>query len=104
MACDNVALVVSVNPNVRPRGGPTPSRISNALNNNESLKTQSGRREHDARDSRYNRDTRTQLGASTEMRNPSNENGRLRPVENNSSSSGSCNNIETSPHRKIIAK
>ena len=45
MACDNVALVVSVNPNVRPRGGPTPSRIStpffkdhNALNNNESLK------------------------------------------------------------------
>ena len=111
MACDNVALVVSVNPNVRPRGGPTSSRIAtpffkdhNALNNNESLKENNGRRELDATELRFNRDNSTQLVGSTNVKNPSNENGRLRPAENNSPPSSSCNNVEKSPHRKIIAK
>ena len=111
MACDNVALVVSVNPNVRPRGGPTPNRIStpyikdhNSLNNNEMLNASNRRRELDAKELRYNRDNRSQLRDSTDIKSPSSENGRLMPVENDCASAGSSNNVETSPRHKIIAK
>ena len=111
MACDNVALVVSVNPNVRPRGGPTPNRIStpyikdhNALNNNELLNLSNGRRELDARDLRYSRDNRNPLRGPADIKSPSSENGRLRPVENDCASASSRSNVETSPCHKIIAK
>ena len=111
MACDNVALVVSVNPNERPRGGPPPSSVSppfvnnhNVINNNTSSRETNGSSCTVATESRLNSDNRIRLVGSTDRKSTSNDNGGLISAKNNSPQSGSCNSVKTSPHRKIMAK
>ena len=111
MACDNVALVVSVNPNERPRGGPPPGSLSppfinnhNVINNNNSSRETNGSRRTVTTEPRFNSDNRIRLVGSTDGKSTSNDNGGLISAKNNSPQSGSCNSVKTSPHHKIIAK
>ena len=111
MACDNVALVVSVNPNVRPRGGPQPSSLSppfinnhNVINNNTSSRETNGGKDAGSEESRLNGDNRIRLVGATDRKSTSTENGSLISAKNKSPQSGSCNSVKTSPHHKIMAK
>ena len=80
MACDNVALVVSVNPNVRPRGGPQPSGLSppfinnhNVINNNTSSRETNGGKDAGSEESRLNGDNRIRLVGATDRKSTSTE-------------------------------
>ena len=110
MANDNVALVVSVNPNERTRGVPAGNSspfitTHNAINNNTPSRAIEDIREVDVTDLKFNGvESSIRPGGSTNRTNHSNDNGGLISVKNISPSSGSCSSVKTSPHRKIIAK
>ena len=110
MACDNVALVVRVNPNERPKGGPpstfSPPYISsnNAINNNTDAKPNTGSRNGEDEGRGLKSDNRMRLSGAMDSKNSSTENGGLIPNTSNRTPTGSCNSVKTSPHRKIIAK
>lgn len=112
MANDNVALVVTVNPNERPRGGRSGNLTSpfinnhNAINNNSPSRPNDDSREVDVTDVKFNSSESSIRpgGGSTNRTNHSSDNGGLISVKNISPSSGSCSSVKTSPHRKIIAK
>ena len=110
MACDNVALVVRVNPNERPRGGPpstfSPPYISssNAINNNTDAKPNTGSRNGEEEGRGLKSNNRMRHSGAMDSKTASTENGGLIPNASNRTPTGSCNSVKTSPHRKIIAK
>ena len=111
MANDNVALVVSVNPNERPRGGPSGNSTSpfinnhNAINNNTPSRANDDSREVDETDVKFHSvESSIRPSGSSNRTNHSNDNGGLISVKNISPSSGSCSSVKTSPHHKLIAK
>ena len=110
MACDNVALVVRVNPNERPRGGPpstfSPPYISssNAINNNTDAKPNTGSRNGEEEGRGLKSNNRMRHSGDMDSKTASTENGGLIPNASNRTPTGSCNSVKTSPHRKIIAK